>query len=312
MSKLILLTGLQASGKSTFAKQFCLENKNYIRVNRDSIRLMLREGYQCCIGKFEDVVTDTCRACAKSALLNGLNVVIDDTNLNPKTINSWKDLIYELNLIDKDNVDKSLNFNKYKLEINNKFLDVSVDECILRVQGRVGETIIRSTAFRYSIDQKLNKNLILCDLDGNICNINERKLKSTKEDGKINYGIFFDPKLILEDKPRLDIMEQVKLKAQENNASILIVSGRAQGDKNNKFKSYEATKIWLKKYNFDYPILMRNADDYKPDEILKKEFLDLILKNHEIKFAYDDRPKVIRMLRENNINVIDTGEGIDF
>jgi predicted kinase len=38
--ELIVLVGLPASGKSTFAKTFCEENKNYIRLNRDDIREM--------------------------------------------------------------------------------------------------------------------------------------------------------------------------------------------------------------------------------------------------------------------------------
>lgn len=38
MSKIILCRGIQGSGKTTWAKQYCKEHPNSIRVNRDDIR----------------------------------------------------------------------------------------------------------------------------------------------------------------------------------------------------------------------------------------------------------------------------------
>lgn len=40
MPKLILCRGIQGSGKTTWAKQYCKEHPNTIRVNRDDIRQM--------------------------------------------------------------------------------------------------------------------------------------------------------------------------------------------------------------------------------------------------------------------------------
>lgn len=43
MSKLIILQGIPGSGKTTYARQFCKDHDNYVRVNRDDIRNMLGE-----------------------------------------------------------------------------------------------------------------------------------------------------------------------------------------------------------------------------------------------------------------------------
>ena len=40
MAKIILCRGIQGSGKTTWAKQYCKEHPNTIRVNRDDIRQM--------------------------------------------------------------------------------------------------------------------------------------------------------------------------------------------------------------------------------------------------------------------------------
>ena len=41
MPKLILCRGIQGSGKTTWAKQYCKEHPNSIRVNRDDIRAII-------------------------------------------------------------------------------------------------------------------------------------------------------------------------------------------------------------------------------------------------------------------------------
>lgn len=41
MSKIILCRGIQGSGKTTWAKQYCKEHPDSIRVNRDDIRAMM-------------------------------------------------------------------------------------------------------------------------------------------------------------------------------------------------------------------------------------------------------------------------------
>jgi hypothetical protein len=58
---------------------------------------------------------------------------------------------------------------------------------------------------------------------------------------------------------------------------------------------------------------MRNEFDHLPDVdfkrgILNKYFVD----RSKILKIYDDRPSVIRMWREEGLDVVDVGNGVDF
>jgi hypothetical protein len=58
---------------------------------------------------------------------------------------------------------------------------------------------------------------------------------------------------------------------------------------------------------------MRRADDMRDDTIVKKQMLDTYFPDtSKIEAVIDDRPPVIRMWRENGLNVIDVGKGIEF
>lgn len=81
MQKLIITVGLPASGKSTYAKQYVLDNPDTVRVNRDDIRNMLGKYW---MPRRETVVTIIEEQAIRGGLLHGFNVVVDATNLNPK------------------------------------------------------------------------------------------------------------------------------------------------------------------------------------------------------------------------------------
>ena len=92
MSKILVLQGPPASGKSTFAKQFIENNHNYVIVSRDSIRDSLGEYW---VPSRENLVSKIERDNIISSIDMGFNVIIDATNLNPKTIAKWEALADE-------------------------------------------------------------------------------------------------------------------------------------------------------------------------------------------------------------------------
>ena len=55
------------------------------------------------------------------------------------------------------------------------------------------------------------KKKVIFDLDGTLALIDKRRELSTKEDGKINWDIFFDPKNIQLDLPNTPIIEMAKM-----------------------------------------------------------------------------------------------------
>jgi predicted kinase len=131
-TKIIVLQGVPASGKSTFAKEFVKGKKGWIRVSRDDIRWMRGDYW---IPEQEDYISDVEVFMVQKALEKGLNVIIDATNLNQKTIRKWN-RISEI----------------YRSEIEFKFFEIGLEEAIERDLKRefpVGEETIRDFYGKY-------------------------------------------------------------------------------------------------------------------------------------------------------------------
>ena len=93
MSKIYVLIGPPACGKSTLARKMHEEDHNKVIVNRDDIRdargtywLPDQEDYISEIEEFE----------VRAAINRGLSPIIDATNLNLKTLDKWDRLSVEL------------------------------------------------------------------------------------------------------------------------------------------------------------------------------------------------------------------------
>ena len=143
MKKILILTGLSGSGKSTYARQFCVQNANWLRVNRDDLRgsllsVSLPEYWQTWPDREKNRVENVVNELQKTAILNALaqnwHVLIDNTNLKLSYLNAFRQLLSE-------------RFDA--VEISYQLIDVPVTECILRDRYRadsVGEIIIRKQA----------------------------------------------------------------------------------------------------------------------------------------------------------------------
>lgn len=84
MAKVILCRGIQGSGKTTWAKQYCEEHPNTIRVNRDDIRQMFSQKWS---KELEQIVIDIELRAIDNALYEEMDVVVDDvSNLNRYTV----------------------------------------------------------------------------------------------------------------------------------------------------------------------------------------------------------------------------------
>jgi hypothetical protein len=137
---------------------------------------------------------------------------------------------------------------------------------------------------------------VIFDLDGTLALIDARRDLATKN-RTMDWDVFSDPINISLDKPNWPVINT--LKALSSTFNIGILSGRDD-------ITYDATCDWLFEHgvnpnHLDF-FLMRPHGDYTPDDILKKQWLDqLIDEGHNIICVYDDRDKVVKMWRENNI-----------
>lgn len=143
MQQLIICRGLPASGKSTFAKAWVLEDPEHrVRVNRDDIRRMLGPYW---IPSREDLVTDLEKMSTIKALSRKYSVIIDATNFR----SHWLDAVNLAEMFP----DKTW-FGLQVQVVIKDFTDVSIETCIERdnlrsKEEQVGEEVIRNMYNKY-------------------------------------------------------------------------------------------------------------------------------------------------------------------
>lgn len=145
MHKVIICRGLPSSGKSTYAKQWVLEDPEHrIRINQDDIRNMLGKYW---VPSRENLVQYIQEEAIIEALDEGYNIIIDNTNMNKKVLNKYIALfeIYGMG---------------YEI-VYKDFFDTPLSVCIERNNNReteVTEKVIRDFYERYKNDYPLNGN----------------------------------------------------------------------------------------------------------------------------------------------------------
>ena len=151
----------------------------------------------------------------------------------------------------------------------------------------------------------MKKDTVIFDLDGTLALIDDRRALATKPNGKINWGIFFDPANIALDLPNPAVISMAKL-LKSAGYKIFIFSGRGSATRN-------ATQDWLAKYGVEYDeLVMRPVADYTPDNDLKKAWLDEFFPGNQkdrILCIYDDRDQVVKMWRENGLTCMQVAPG---
>ena len=134
--KVVILSGLPGSGKTYHAKK--LVDKGYKRINKDDIRAMVDNGKysrtnEKLIKALRDAMIDT-------ALLNGNNVVVDDTNFE-------KSHVRQISLIAGMN----------DADVEEKFINTPIALCLIRDKDReksVGVDVIEGMYKRYLSPRK--------------------------------------------------------------------------------------------------------------------------------------------------------------
>lgn len=137
--KAIIAIGVSASGKTTWAKEFINSNENFVIICRDDIRASLTKEnftWSSWNWKLEPKVTEMHNNAIMDAWKNDKNIIIADTNLNPK---------FRIPLIEKL---KRMNYN-----VEEKIFDISQQEAIERDSNRgdlsVGAKVIAQQYLSY-------------------------------------------------------------------------------------------------------------------------------------------------------------------
>lgn len=267
MNKLILTVGISASGKTTWAES----QKQSVNINRDDLRRsMFSTPYKYTKEK-ETIVTQEQFKLAEFAIETN-DVIISDTNLNYKTLNSWT------------------NWAKGKgVELEIKEFPISIEEAFKRDLNRV-YTVGLSVLFRqwYSwceykgIDLYKNQHklphCIIVDIDGTVAIKGDRSP--------------FDWMKVDLDSPRSEIIELIYGYLHINpELNLIFLSGRDS-------VCYDLTNNWIKKYfpDYSFQLFMRPENDCRPDYIVKEELYNNHIKNKfNVNMVFDDRPQVVRL-----------------
>jgi predicted kinase len=332
--KVLILKGIPASGKSTYAKKLVKENPElWKRTNKDDLRAMLDMGFWS--EKNEKFVLATRDYIILNALDQGYNVVVDDTNIGHKHVNHITQMLLS-----------SSNPRIAHAEVDVKYFPIEVEEAIKRDAARensVGESVVRKwykalmdeqSKKPYTFKQKVGPpviepyvkpigkpKVILCDIDGTLAHMTEKgrlrfgkqapyawayvgedELDEAVRDVLVRYHdtivVYHDG---IVDRPRGGLPSGW---GHPDQVKVILFSGRDSVCR-------PETEQWLEDNGVPYhELYMRPEKDSRKDNIIKLElFNEHIRDNYDVLFVLDDRNQVVEMWRELGVQCFQVAAG---
>ena len=223
----------------------------------------------------------------RSAIKHKLNPIIDATNLNPKTVAKWKALAEELNV--------DIEFKLFEIDFATALERDSKRERSVgkKVLERFFKDYFPDKLKEYYTDDRLKKpfypyndkkeDCIIVDIDGT-CALH---------DGRSPY----DLTRVSKDIPNYPLVRFL----QELICSkhIIFLSGREGTNQCRKDTiDWLTENICSSDFGCKWELLMRNKNNFQPDEIVKETiFHKEIEPKYNVLAVFDDRDKVVKMWR---------------
>ena len=303
MTKIIILSGISGSGKTTWTKNKIQTSTNIVSISRDKIRELLFGYTESNVSEYyslpnlkqnEKLVSTFQITNIRQAIAQGFDIILDNTHLDKRYID---DMLREFPQCDFEFVLIDTNLNQ------------SIQNDSRRVR-QVGENVIRK---QHSQLQKLKQNFdfkpivsnlvkyvpndslpraIICDLDGTLADYHATRPA---------YG--FDANLIQLDKV-IEPVRKLLLDTGRYNR-IIFLSGRTDN-------YFDVTHDWLTD-NLDtlykYDLFMRKSNDFRKDSVIKLEiFDDKIRNNYNVMYAIDDRNSIVNLWQSLDIFVLNVNQ----
>lgn len=305
--KLIVTRGLPASGKSTMAKDYVRAHlANTVRVNRDLLREMLH-GSEFRKGKegTEPTIRDARNKLITSNLSKGKDVIVDDTNLEARTMRELHTLAWT----------HGAEFVVWDM------CHVPLAECLERDEQRiargergVGNDVIRAMAQRAKLDPaggvaplwtpeapdkpiekyepfKSRSQAIIVDIDGTVA------LHVARSP--------YDYTRVSLDAPNFSVIRVITaLRMSPFAPQIIFLSGRPDSCR-------EDTEKWLDEHVGCWDELhMRATGDTRNDAVIKYELFNQHVRNRfHVQSVFDDRDRVVRLWRSLGLTTFQVNDG---
>lgn len=300
MSRLSITRGLPGSGKTTYALAWVSWLPGRARVNRDDMRHALFHKYSGLTFSEEQWVTKVQQAQAIAFLGEGVDVIIDDTNLNAKTVKGWQ-RVAEANRAEFSSVDFDLDPDACKKRVadraatGRRFVPADVIDKMHQRYLFAGFPEIeplepqKPLAEVYKPRPDLQRAWIV-DVDGTLTT--GPHLRSPYDWNKVG-----------QDQPNLPIL-RVLDGLSDRGDLIIVVSGRDGSCE-------PETRAWLIKQNVHFTRLFtRAAGDTRKDAVVKAEIFDRSIRNeYNVEGIFDDRQQVVDFWRSIGLTVFQVAEG---
>ena len=290
---IMILIGISASGKSSWATSYVHSHNDTVIISRDSIRTMLWGKYNSSyydhprLNEREQSVTTFELNLIQFSLDQCKSVIIDDTNLLLSTINTFVKTfsnydisfkLFEIDLstaVDRDNSrDRIVGSNVIKNQFQN-----------LTHLKKVFDFEERSALERHFIPKNLDapKKAYIFDMDGTLCdNVTRRS--------------YYDWSRVKEDAVRTCVKE-CAVALHKQGFVIIICTGRDACCR-------DACSSWLESYEIPFhEIHMRPMNDIRSDRIIKEELWRDICSRYDVQALFDDRQQVVDHARRLGLEV---------
>lgn len=314
MQHLYILRGIPGSGKSTYARQFIVDQPDpsaWKLVNKDSLRAMFDGGVWS--KDHEKFIHKTFMKLVSMALAEGYNIVCDNTHPTQDSIKPYHQLAA----------------NVGDVTVSTWWVRTPIDECLRRNSlredsARVPDDVIGTLAKKIGVDRNpsyahlKNENVvypkkerleklvwndelpdaIICDLDGTLAIMGDRSPYDASRCDEV-------------DLPNKPVIECVKA-LYNDGYEIIFMSGREEKDR-------EATERFVEKHLVErvfewdsnegenayhdhvmkHELFMRPTGDQRKDSIVKRELFDQHVRGKfNVEFWIDDRDQVVEMVRD--------------
>ena len=149
------------------------------------------------------------------------------------------------------------------------------------------------------------KKIVIFDLDGTLALIDKRRALATKDNGKFDWDIFFNPDNISLDVPNTPVIKMAQM-LDSQGFNIVIFSGRSKS-------TYRTTRQWLIQNDVPFDDLhmrSRHKDEhFMKDSDLKQLWLDALIDKDDVFAVFDDRQQVVDMWRQNGLTCFQVADG---